>query len=660
MKPNLNEMIIHNSNQLRIITQKVIDIRKQPTATNLPDLPVELAPLSECLIKSEFTLVVSGEVNRGKSTFINAIIGQDILPTYDKETTSQVFKIRNSKEEKFYIVFDDGTKIPIGKEQLEEFGTELSSSKSSLLQNRRILFIEVNVPILNLPSNVTIVDTPGIGSTFKSHTEIAKSFMQEADAIVYICSSKHPIVKVDIEFIKSTILPLKTSPNVLFVMAKADMADSEEALSTMVSRAESQLKENFANYPQIGKRVIPVDSLSLKASNESSDAETVNVLRSVSNYEEVNKAIHHLIDYQRFCWLVSTFNCVAQYYKKTNQFLEKQLADYELNDKQRNEHLSSINAQIANFEKEMGSIRQREVIDNISNILSSLRADLKTEFASEKSSILKKYYSTVDALPNNISSESLNSEAQDMFTDIVNDATTVWDTLCEQALLGIQETLNQYNKECQFVVENEYNIDSSTNDDFSVNIDVTMSERVDAMRGKYFTALFGTTVGMFAIGALSTVSTTAATIATSLAFGPAGIAVAGAAIVYGLFYGNKKAKEKAVNKAKVEIKLHLKDILNEIYDKLTAISLIQGKHESVLKSFEKSIQENATDSISQIYNKTLGELKSLRNEVQNSSNPQNRVKLVNQQTLIKLVAVDLKKISPEIKSLNELFKNTDK
>lgn len=245
MDTKLQETIYRDSNLLRQIVKKMVDVRKAESAGNLPSLPEELEPLSNCLGKSDFTLVVSGEVNRGKSTFINAIIGQDILPTFDKETTSQVFKIKNAKEKSFSVVLEDGTQLPIQENELNTYGTELANSEDvKKLNGKRILFIEVHVPIANLPKDVTIVDTPGIGSTFKSHTEIAKSFMQEADAVIYICSSKHPIVKVDIDFIKSTILPLKTSPNVLFVMAKADLADSEDALVDMVSRAEKQLSEN--------------------------------------------------------------------------------------------------------------------------------------------------------------------------------------------------------------------------------------------------------------------------------------------------------------------------------------------------------------------------------------------------------------------------------
>ena len=309
------EKLNSNLTLLSEIVDRVVSLRSDKTSDNLPLLPEELSILSTNLHKSDFTLVVSGEVNRGKSTFINAIIGRNILPTYDKETTAQVFKIINSEEETFTVVYENGDRVSIKKEELSEYGTQIGKS-SDLTLGRRITYIEIKTHVENLPSGVTIVDTPGIGSTFKEHSEIAREFMRQADAVIYLCSSKHPIVKIDIDFIKNTILPLPAIPNVLFVMAKADQADSIEALNNLINRSESQLEENFADNPSIGKKVIPVNSLSLLDSNNATSTEVSALLRQESNYEAINQSINELIERQKFFWLVTTYNCVVKYYKR--------------------------------------------------------------------------------------------------------------------------------------------------------------------------------------------------------------------------------------------------------------------------------------------------------------------------------------------------------
>lgn len=651
--------IIHRCGKdLGKIVCEMVATRDKEVSQNLPLLPLELKPLSQRVDKTEFSLVVSGEVNRGKSTFINAIIGADILPTFDKETTSQVFKIKNSDIESYSVVYGNGDRKCIKREDLVLYGTQLDSLTVNIegSENPRILFIEVCYPIKNLPAGVTIVDTPGIGSTFKEHTEIAKGFMQEADAIIYLCSAKHPMVKVDIDFITKSIVPLPTSPNVLFVMSKADQADSEDALRTLIDRAQDQLIANFKDYASIGKIVIPVDSLSLRDSNFAVSAEEKDALRYVSNFEEVNEAIIRLIERQKFCWLVATFNSAAKYYKLVNAYLDKQIKEYDLNEENREAKLASLNTRLERVEEELGLSRQRVVLTEVSNILSSLRSEIKKEFTSDKSSLITKYYNKVDDLSKGLSSEALNKEAQRLFKDVVEDAVSSWEELCATAVRQIQSALNIYHKECQVEIEEEYNLDTNADNDFSVDLNVTMTERIDAMRGKYFSALFGTTVGVFAINALAATSATVASIVSSSAFlGPAGWIIGGGTILYGLFYGNKKAKEKAFTKAKSEIKKHISEVLEEIYNQLTQTSLLEGKHESMLHSFEKAMEESATNTISEIYNRTKKELEGAKRALLASANTANRVKVVNQQTLWNNFAISLQKIALDLKALKAEF-----
>ena len=60
------EKLYSNITSLSEIVEKVVSLRNGKTSANLPLMPEELSILSTNLHKSEFTLVVSGEVNRGK------------------------------------------------------------------------------------------------------------------------------------------------------------------------------------------------------------------------------------------------------------------------------------------------------------------------------------------------------------------------------------------------------------------------------------------------------------------------------------------------------------------------------------------------------------------------------------------------------------------
>src|SRR5215213_2639739 len=76
---------------------------------DLPEPPRALALYRRKLQANEYSVLVVGEAKRGKSTFVNALVGEDILPTDVDVATSQVFKISHSQREGYRLRFEDGS-----------------------------------------------------------------------------------------------------------------------------------------------------------------------------------------------------------------------------------------------------------------------------------------------------------------------------------------------------------------------------------------------------------------------------------------------------------------------------------------------------------------------------------------------------------------------
>ena len=354
---------------------------------------------------------------------------------------------------------------------------------------------------------------------------------------------------------------------------------------------------------------------------------------------------------------MQVFHHLRNFSKRVNQYLSKQISEFDLDSQNRQNKLTSITNSLSTLETDLGLSKQREVLEKINNILSSFKADVKNEYNSDNSSLLSKYVKKIESLSSKMSSDDINENAKLFSSQIIEDATEKWDELCSTAISEIQTVLAIYHKECQLKVDEAIELPPVDDSNFSVNMDVTVSDKIDAMRGKYFTAVFGATVGFFAINALAASSSTiAAMISGSWLAGPVGpIVVTGCMIAYGLIYGNKKAKEKAFLKAKTEMKNHLKDILSEIYTQLSKTSLMDGKYESALKLFEKALQESSMETITNIYNRAKSELESARRSLIDSSTIDNRVKVVNQQKIWNGVAKQLQPITPSIKEMNKMY-----
>lgn len=162
-----------------------------------------------------------GEFNSGKSSLINAMLGQKILPAMEKPTTKNVIIIIPeiaTKEIKFY------------KEENGEFVEIEPLEFQEIALGRKEGIALIKLPSSEyLPEGIEIVDTPGLASLEKTDTEITFGYLPELDAAV-ICQ--------DITFgtIPASVLEFLKRPDVkhllnklLFVLTKADRVREKEA-----------------------------------------------------------------------------------------------------------------------------------------------------------------------------------------------------------------------------------------------------------------------------------------------------------------------------------------------------------------------------------------------------------------------------------------------
>lgn len=160
--------------------------------------------LAERIKENEFRLAVVGEFSSGKSTFINALIGKDILNHATVETTAIVTYIHNVKKEnqmqgKCKVTFINGEiKLLDDYTDIKEYTTTMSE-KEDVVNN--IERVDLYLNFFNCDEELVIVDTPGLNGIADKHREITIEEIQRADACIYLCQ-KNGITDSDKEFIR--------------------------------------------------------------------------------------------------------------------------------------------------------------------------------------------------------------------------------------------------------------------------------------------------------------------------------------------------------------------------------------------------------------------------------------------------------------------------
>lgn len=158
-----------------------------------------MAALREKLEDENITVSVIGQFKRGKSTLINAFLGEELLPTGIVPITSAVTEIRNGQRSAA-IKFTNGVHKPVAFEELGDYVNEQKNPDNKL----GVASVQLTVPSDFLAIGVTLVDTPGVGSIHKNNTVAAYDFVKESDAVVFMLSVDSPINEIEIDFLRST------------------------------------------------------------------------------------------------------------------------------------------------------------------------------------------------------------------------------------------------------------------------------------------------------------------------------------------------------------------------------------------------------------------------------------------------------------------------
>ena len=207
--------------------------------SGLPEMKTPtLLQLVEKLRGNRFNLVILGAFKRGKSSLINALLGEALLPTAIVPLTSVVTILGYGESLDIEVLFRDGRKRRISAEELVDFITE----KGNPQNQKGVLEVEIPYPSPYLQDGVRIIDTPGVGSVYSHNTDVAYNYLPQVDAAVFVVTVDPPLSAAEQEFLKDI---REYVHKLFFVLNKIDYvveAERDEALEFTTE----VLKENLA------------------------------------------------------------------------------------------------------------------------------------------------------------------------------------------------------------------------------------------------------------------------------------------------------------------------------------------------------------------------------------------------------------------------------
>jgi len=211
---------------------------------------------------SRFYLTVVGQFKRGKTSFLNALLGAEILPVAILPLTSIVTSLRYGERPRAEVVFQSGIRTSIGLHELTDYVTEKGNPKNA----KQVGHVEVAYPSDYLRGGVLLVDTPGIGSVYTHNTQVTYDFLPQVDAAIFVTSPEPPITNAEIEFLSDLASHVR---KVFVILNKTDLLKSSQ-LQEVLDFTRHSLPDAIATSSDSVLAVSATQALSAKQQGDTS------------------------------------------------------------------------------------------------------------------------------------------------------------------------------------------------------------------------------------------------------------------------------------------------------------------------------------------------------------------------------------------------------
>lgn len=262
--------------ELRQSVENIIKELKQESLNS--EVLAELENTSNYLESQKFSIGITGVMNAGKSTMLNALMGREILGSAVVPETANLTVVKHNLSEKAKVYYwnkKEWEKIVNSAKELESmqdfvnetnkiFGESLkdyikdvsrfdeidveylSSYTSAEHSNKKcnlVKYVELGSNLPFLKEGIEIVDTPGLDDPVIQREEITKEYVSKCDMMIHLMNVSQSATLKDVEFIIDAVL-YQNVTKLLVVITRADTV-SKENLQEVIEYTKSSIQKQL-------------------------------------------------------------------------------------------------------------------------------------------------------------------------------------------------------------------------------------------------------------------------------------------------------------------------------------------------------------------------------------------------------------------------------
>ncbi|HTP25075.1 MAG TPA: dynamin family protein [Anaeromyxobacteraceae bacterium] len=180
----------------------------------------EALDLAARVAEGRFLVACVGQFKRGKSTLLNALLGDPLLPTGVVPVTSAITIVRKGPRGA-RILFEGGREQAIQVEDIPQYASEQYNPSN----RKRVQAVEVFSQSFILDHGLCLVDTPGLGSSTEASDSITREFLPQVDVALIVTGADPPLSGDEVALAEGIAAHAR---HVLVVLNKSDRLTEPE------------------------------------------------------------------------------------------------------------------------------------------------------------------------------------------------------------------------------------------------------------------------------------------------------------------------------------------------------------------------------------------------------------------------------------------------
>lgn len=433
------------------LTQGEAEGEKQSGKLGLEREIDDLTKASQTLHQGVFRLLVLGDMKRGKSTFLNALIGENLLPSDVNPCTALLTVLRYGNQKQVTVHFNDGT--PPEKIDFKRFKQRYTidpAEAKKLEQQQKQAFPNVDYAVVEYPlplleKGVEIVDSPGLNDT-EARNELSLGYINNCHAILFVLRATQPCTLGERRYLENYIKGRGLS--IFFLINAWDQVreslidpDDPEELEDAEEKLRRVFRANLAEYAQVDgydlyeERVFEISSLNAlrrRLKNPEASLEGTGFpefMGALGTFLTKEKAVEQL----RQARLLA-----RQAHRHVSEALERRIPLLEKDIQELKEHIESVEPEFKQlteirdqFKQEIQSVRNQKataIANSFRDYVLGLGDTFEADFLHYQPSL--QFLDFLSAGKR----EAFEAELRQAFERYINDKLSAWSLTAEQEM----------------------------------------------------------------------------------------------------------------------------------------------------------------------------------------------------------------------------------